>query len=543
LTADLIVTNARVATMDGARSTHEAVAVTGGRITAVGDAREIGELRGPATRVIDAEGGMVLPGFQDAHCHLGESGYQMSLCDLSESGGADAHPAAIAAYAAAHSDRPVVAGGGWAMSDYPGGVPTREALDAIVSDRPALLYSRDYHSAWVNTAALEAAGITRDTPDPAGGRIEHDADGNPAGTLQESAIALAASLIPEPDAEERVAGLLAAQRYYHSLGITACQDALVRQDWQETYERLAASGELVLRVRANLDWDAERDESQLAELVERRRSGRVGRLDCGSVKFFSDGVVESRTANMLEPYLDEQGRSTGEDGVEQYAPADLIRFVGLCDAEGFDVHIHTIGDRAVRESLDAFAFAVATNGSRDARHQLAHVEFVHDDDLPRLRTLGVISNVTPLWAHRDPYITDMTIPIVTERAARTIYRFGDIVRSGAPLVFGSDWSVSTPDPLYQLAVAVGRFLPGGDPEPLDPTQSLDLTTAIACQTIAAAHAARLERETGSIEPGKLADLVVLDRDLYELEPAGYPDARVLMTISEGAVVHAADGWA
>ena len=155
----------------------------------------------------------------------------------------------------------------------------------------------------------------------------------------------------------------------------------------------------------------------------------------------------------------------------------------------------------------------------------------------------MISNVTPLWAHRDPYITDMTIPIVTERAARTIYRFGDIVRSGAPLVFGSDWSVSTPDPRYQLAVAVGRFLPGGDPEPLDPSQSLDLTTAIACQTIAAAHAARLERETGSIELGKLADLVVLDRDLYELEPAAYPEARVLLTISEGNVVHAADGWA
>jgi predicted amidohydrolase YtcJ len=531
-----------VATMDGARSTHEAVAVAGGRITAVGSAREIAELRGEGTRVIDAEGGMVLPGFQDAHCHLGESGYQMTLCDLSGAAGADGHPEAIAAYAAAHPDRPVVAGGGWAMSDYPGGVASREVLDAVVPDRPAVLYTRDYHSAWVNTAALEAAGITRDTPDPPGGRIERDADGNPVGTLQEQAIQLAATLLPEPDAAERASGLLSAQRYYHRIGITACQDALVRRDWQQTYEQLARSGELVLRVRANLDWDAERDESQLAELVERRAAGRIGRLDCGSVKFFSDGVVESRTANMLEPYLDADGRPTDEDGVEQYAPADLIRFVTLCDAEGFDVHIHTIGDRAVRESLDAFAFAVATNGSRDARHQIAHVEFVHDDDLPRLRTLGVISNATPLWAHRDPYITEMTVPIVSERAARTISRFGDIVRAGAPLVFGSDWSVSTPDPLEQLALAVSRVWPGTSDEPLDATQCLDLTTAIACQTIAAAHAARLEHVTGSIESGKLADLVVLDRDLYELEPARYDDARVLLTISEGAIVHAADGW-
>jgi len=276
--------------------------------------------------------------------------------------------------------------------------------------------------------------------------------------------------------------------------------------------------------------------------VARRASGRAGRLDCGNVKFFLDGVVESHTANMLEPYLDDQRRPTAEDGVEQYPTADINRFVELCDAEGFDVHIHTIGDRAVREALDAFTFAVAANGRRDARHQLAHVEFLHDDDLPRLRMLGVISNVTPLWAHLDPYITDMTVPFVSERAARTIYRFGDIVRSGAPLVFGSDWSVSTPDPLQQLAVAVSRTLPGGRPEPLDPAQALDLTTAIACQTIGAAYAARLERETGSIEPGKLADLVVLDRDLYTLEPAAYPDARVLLTLSQGAVVHTVPGW-
>jgi predicted amidohydrolase YtcJ len=542
LTADLIVTNARVATMDGARSTHEAVAVAGGRIAAVGGAREIGGLGGPDTRVIDAEGGMVLPGFQDAHCHLAESGYQLTLCDLADCDSPEAYPDAIAAYAAAHPDRPVIAGGGWAMSDFPGGVGAREALDAVVSDRPVILYSRDYHSAWVNTRALEAAGITRDTADPRGGRIERDADGNPAGTLQEKAIALAAEMIPEPGGDERAAGLLAAQRYYHSLGITACQDALVDAQWQETYERLARNGELVLRVRANLGWDQERDESQLPELLARRASGRAGRLDCGNVKFFLDGVVESHTANMLEPYLDDQRRPTAEDGVEQYPTADINRFVELCDAEGFDVHIHTIGDRAVREALDAFTFAVAANGRRDARHQLAHVEFLHDDDLPRLRMLGVISNVTPLWAHLDPYITDMTVPFVSERAARTIYRFGDIVRSGAPLVFGSDWSVSTPDPLQQLAVAVSRTLPGGRPEPLDPAQALDLTTAIACQTIGAAHAARLERETGSIEPGKLADLVVLDRDLYTLEPAAYPDARVLLTLSQGAVVHTVPGW-
>jgi predicted amidohydrolase YtcJ len=401
-----------------------------------------------------------------------------------------------------------------------------------------VLTNRDIHGAWANSRALELAGLTASTPDPPGGRIERDAAGNPTGTLQEGAMHLVLDRAPEPTHAERVAGIRAAQAYYHRLGITACQDALVDADWQAAYEELARAAELGLRVRGALEWDAKLGDEQLAQLGERRRSGTVGRLNCGNVKFFHDGVVENRTGAMLDPYLDGDGRPTAEHGMDMYARADLERFVRLCDAEGFDVHIHAIGDRAVRESLDAIAGAVRANGRRDARHQLAHVQFAHADDIPRFRRLGVIANVTPLWARREEYVTELTLPFISARAAASMYPFGSIVRAGGTLAFGSDWAVSTPDPLHQLATAVARMDPdGAASEPLLPDERLDLCTAIAAHTIAAAYACGIEADTGSIEPGKLADLVVLDRDLFGLEPSDYPRARVLMTLVEGAVVY------
>ena len=227
-----------------------------------------------------------------------------------------------------------------------------------------------------------------------------------------------------------------------------------------------------------------------------------------------------------------------------YARADLERFVRLCDAEGFGVHIHTIGDRAVRESLDAIEAAARANGRRDARHQLAHVQFAHPDDLPRFRSLGVIANVTPLWARLEAYVTEMTLPFVSARAAAGMYPFASIVRAGGALAFGSDWSVSTPDPRHQLAVAVSRRDPEGSAEePLLPAERLDLGTALAAHTIGAAYACGIDAVTGSIEPGKLADLVVLDRDLFDLAPEEYLSARVLATIVEGEIVHAEPGSA
>jgi predicted amidohydrolase YtcJ len=542
--ADLILRGATVHTVDAARSTAQAVAIAGGRIAAVGDAAEVDGLCGPATRVVDLDGGMVLPAFQDAHCHLGSSGHASTLCALQETASADEHLRRIAAYREAHPHREWVVGSGWSMSDFPGGTPSAAALDAVVPDRPAVLTNRDYHGVWVNTRALELAGITAATPDPAGGRIERDEHGAPMGTLQEQAMHLVLDMAPAATHADRVAGIQAGVAYYHRLGITACQDAKVDAEWQAAYEELARAGELGLRVRGALEWDVGRGDEQVAELVDRRRSGTVGRLSCGNVKFFHDGVVENRTAAMLDPYLDAAGRPTEEHGIDMYPRADLQRFARLCDAEGFGVHIHTIGDRAVRESLDAIDAAIRANGRRDARHQLAHVQFAHPDDLPRFRALGVIANVTPLWARLEAYVAEMTLPFVSDRAGSGMYPFGSIVRAGGALAFGSDWSVSTPDPRQQLAVAVCRRDPLGVAEgPLLPEERLDLGTAIAAHTIGAAHACRLETVTGSIEPGKLADLVVLDRDLFTVEPGEFLDVRVLATLLEGEVVHSEPGSA
>ena len=542
--ADLILRGATVHTVDAARSTAQAVAIEAGRIAAVGDADELDGLRGPATRIVDLDGAMVLPGFQDAHCHLGSSGHALTLCALEETGGPDEHLRRIAAYREAHPDRDWVVGSGWSMSDFPGGTPSATALDAVVPDRPAVLTNRDYHGVWVNTRALELAGITAATPDPAGGRIERDEHGAPMGTLQEQAMHLVLDLAPAPTHADRVAGIRAAVAHYHRLGITACQDAKVDAEWQAAYEELARAGDLGLRVRGALEWDVGRGDEQVADLVERRRSGTVGRLACGNVKFFHDGVVENRTAAMLDPYLDAEGRPTEEYGIDMYARADLERFARLCDAKGFGVHIHTIGDRAVRESLDVLEAAIRANGRRDARHQLAHVQFAHPDDLPRFRALGVIANVTPLWARLEAYVAEMTLPFVSERAGSGMYPFGSIVRAGGSLAFGSDWSVSTPDPRQQLATAVARRDPlGSAEEPLLPEERLDLGTAIAAHTIGAAHACSLDAVTGSLEPGKLADLVVLDRDLFGLAPADYLGVRVLGTFGEGEVVHAESGSA
>jgi len=541
VSADLLFTNGVVHTVDASRSVAGAVAVQGGRITAVGSASQLASLGGPGTRVVDLQGGMLLPGFQDAHAHPCGGGMEMLQCALFDVAGAEAQAVVIAEYATEHPDREWIEGGGWSSAEYPHGCPTREALDAVTDGRPALLLNRDAHTGWANSRAFELAGITADTPDPDGGRIERQADGSPAGALHEAAIGLIQEHLPRPTQAQRVAGIRYALAEYHRLGITAWQDANAYPGTVEAYAELARSGELTARVHANLGWDAERGEEQLAELIELRERGRIGRLTCDAVKFFHDGVVEVGTACMLEPYLDDEGRPTENTGLDQYERAALAAYVAACDAAGFQVHIHAIGDRAVRECLDHLEAAVRANGVRDARHHLAHVQFVHADDLPRFRQLGVIANMTPLWARAEEYVTELTIPFISARAAATMYPIGSLLRSGAQVAFGSDWTVSTQDPLQQLATAVKRRDPHGEAEePLLPEERIGLGDAIAAHTITAAHVGFLDDSTGSIEAGKLADLVVLDRDLFGLESP--VEAKVLMTLVEGEVVYADPGF-
>jgi predicted amidohydrolase YtcJ len=543
MTADLILENGVVHTVDASRRVASAVAITDGRIVAVGDAAQVGEHRGASTRVIDMQGGMLLPGFHDAHCHPAMAGHGMTQCDLHSIAGREATWKSIEAYANQNPDREWILGGGWSMGDFPGGLPTREELDAVVSDRPVALANRDYHGMWVNSKALEVVGITDSTPDPEAGRIERDAAGHATGMLQEQAMHLVTAVAPEPTHADRVEGIRLAQAYYHSLGITALADALVDAHTQRAYAQLVANGELTMRVRAMLAWDPTGHVGQLEELVERRIAGDVGRLVCGEVKFFHDGVFENFTAAMLEPYLGPDGRPTSNLGLDQYDLDDLTRAVLACDAAGFQVHIHALGNRAVRECLDVFEHAEQVNGRRDSRHHLAHLQFVDPADVPRLRRLNVTANVTPLWARREDSVNLLTLPFITEQVARTMYPFQSIHAAGGRVAFGSDWSVSIPDPLEQLATAVNRVDPHGThTEPLFAEECLDLDTAIAAHTVNGAYVGFIDDRTGTIEAGKFADLVLLDRDLFVAGTHDIANAKTLLTISEGDVVHAADGW-
>jgi predicted amidohydrolase YtcJ len=536
--ADLLIVGAPVYNADPARPWADAVAVRGGRVAAVGPERELAALRGPATRVLRLDGGLVLPGFQDAHVHTAASGLELAQCDLHEVEPA-AYAATVARYAAGHPDAAWVLGGGWVMDAFGTGGPHRAALDAAVSDRPVLLESTDGHSAWANGRALELAGITRATPDPPRGRIERDAAGEPTGALHEAAMALVGDLAPEPGQAEWEAAIERGQAHLHRLGITAWQDAAVEPDMLAAYRAVAEQGRLSGRVVAALRWEVEAGQAQLADLVERRRGGNLGRLRAGAVKLFADGVFENRTAAMLEPYLDGDGRPTGNLGIAMLGAEELARVVTALDAEGFDVHVHAIGDRAVRDTLDAFQAATAANGRRDARHQIAHLQFVHPDDRPRFRRLGVVANAQPYWSCLDGYMRELTLPFLAPDRAGWQYPWASLRRAGAVLAFGSDWAVSTANPLEEIEVAVRRVKPGDpDGEPFLPSERIDLPAALDAFTSGSAYALRLEAETGSVTPGKLADLAVLDRDPFDPGAGPIGDARVLATLVEGEPVHA-----
>jgi predicted amidohydrolase YtcJ len=536
--ADLLIVGAPVYTADPARPWADAVAVRAGRVAAVGPEREAAAVCGPATRVLRLHGGLVLPGFQDAHVHTAGGGLELAQCDL-HGVEPEGYAAAVARYAADRPDVPFILGGGWVMDAFGTDGPHLAALDAVVADRPVLLESTDGHSAWVNSRALELAGITRATPDPPRGRIERDAAGEPTGALHEAAMALVADLAPPPGQAAWEAAVERGQAHLHRLGITAWQDAAVGPEMLAAYRAVAERGRLTGRALAALRWQVEAGEAQLADLTERRRGAGVGRLRASAVKIFADGVFENRTAAMLAPYLDGDGRPGDNLGIGMLGPDELARAVTALDGEGFDVHVHAIGDRAVRDTLDAFQAAAAANGRRDARHQIAHLQFVHPDDRPRFRRLGVVANAQPFWSCLDGYMRELTLPFLDPERAAWQYPWASLRRAGAVLAFGSDWTVSTANPLEEIEVAVRRVAPDDrDAEPFLPAERLDLPAALDAFTIGSAYALRLEAQTGSVTPGKLADLAVLDRDPFDEAAGPIGDARVLATLVEGEPVHA-----
>ncbi|UFR00095.1 amidohydrolase [Streptomyces sp. Go40/10] len=555
-TADLVLTGARVRLGQGQWA--GAIAVRGGRISAIGpDFSSVRDLIGPHTRVIESPGGLVVPGFQDSHVHAPFAGLDRRRLSLHDVQGRSAYLEAIALYAQHHPSKPWIVGGGWAAEHFPNGRPRKEDLDTVVPDRPVFLFNGDLHGAWLNSRALEVVGITRNTPDPVDGRIDRDpVTGDPLGTLQEGAAYwINDHFVPQPDRQEWEAAVLDAQRYLHSLGITGWQDAWVTPATQAAYESLAAQGRLTARVVGALWWDRKREMEQLPELLARRERGLAvvsptAHLGSGffptSVKIMTDGVLENFTGALLEPYCDGCGGHSDRRGVT-YLDRDLLATaVTELDAQGFQVHFHAIGDRAVRESLDAIHRARSSNGRNDRRHHIAHVQVVQPQDIVRFNELEVVANCQTFWAQSASERDDLTIPFLGTERARLQFPFAGLIASGARLAMGSDWAVTTADPLQQLEVAVTRTSPQDrDHAPFLPEQCIGLDDALDAFTAGSSYVNH-DDQGGRIAVGSRADLALLDTDIFAPgfvtnHAAPISDARVQITVAGGSVVYDAEG--
>jgi predicted amidohydrolase YtcJ len=536
--ADLALLGGSLLTIAQPGGRAAALAVRGGRIVALGGDDEVREHIGPKTRVIELAGRTVVPGFQDAHVHPIGAGLEALRCSLHDRRGLDAYLAAIVEYAARRPDTEWITGGGWSMDDFPGGTPRAEDLDRVIPERPAFLPNRDGHGAWVNTLALERAGITAETPDPPDGRIERNPDGSPSGTLHEGAAELVERLIPVDTEAEMLDALAWAQAELHRLGITAWQDAWVLRDMINVYRRFAEQGRLTARVIGAHWWDRTRGTEQIEPWLGLREQGAFGRFSVTSVKLMLDGIVENFTAAMSTPYLDGAGNPTSNSGIDFMAPDVLADAVTQIDALGFQPHFHAIGDRAVHNALDAVAAARAANGPSDTRPHVAHIQVIHPDDIGRFAPLGMIANAQPYWALHEGQMDRLTIPFLGPERSTWQYPFGSLLRAGARLAMGSDWSVSTADPLRQIEVAVNRVSDlNRQRGPFLPDERLTLDEALAAFTIGSAYVNHLDRETGTLEAGKFADLAVLDRDILAPDAGPVGDARVIGTFVEGAAVY------
>jgi hypothetical protein len=541
VTTDLTICNGRILGCDGAT----AVRVSGGRIAAIGSDAELGVLG----EVIDARSGLVMPGFEDAHTHLLHGARQLHDADLFPHRTIEAILAAIADHAAARPGKGWIRGRGWLYAPFPGGMPTRWQLDAVVPDRPAFMRCYDGHTAWANSAALRVAGIDRDTPDPFNGVIVRDAAGEPTGALLEDAQLLVERVLPASSEAEDVAGVRDAVRAFHRAGITAAQDAMADLAEFRLWTGLA-HGQVDLRFRPALAMDhgqsiaewRDRLDAYEAEAFQ-LRGGEW--LDAGIIKGFVDGVIEARTAAMLAPY--EGDTSTG---LPAWEPDQLNAFVAEADRRGWQVELHAIGDRGVRMALDAYEHAARVNGPWtgrphgaaagpfERRHRVEHVETVDRADIGRFASLGVVASMQPFHGDPSPEQIDVWAGNIGPDRAGRAWAWRSIRDAGGRIAFGSDWPVVPFDPFIALNNAVNRRTTGGWPsDGWLPSERLSVEEALDAYTAGSAWAAFAEHRRGRIAPGLAADLVILDRDLLAGGPSAIIGTTVRATVLGGRIVH------
>jgi len=531
--ADLIITNAKVWTVDKANPTAQAVAVLGDRMIAVGSNADVEALRSPATRVIDAGGKLLLPGFNDAHVHFVSGGMQLDSVQLNDAVSADEFARRIGEQAKRTSKGEWIQGGDWDETKWSSSaLPTRQLIDPVTPNNPVFVSRYDGHSALANSAALRLAGVTSQTPDPPGGAIVRDAQGNPTGDLKDAAMDLVSKVIPPVTHEQRLRAMRRALEHAAHVGVTSFQDMNDENDSFDdirAYGELLQTGELTARVYVApgiADWQ------ELAKVGIRHAFGSSF-LRTGALKGFADGSLGSRTAYFFQPFSDDPS-NLGLLGKQMQPLLQMRNRMTQADSAGLQICTHAIGDRAISTVLDLYADLVKSNPGIDRRLRIEHAQHMAEKDFARFAQLNVIASVQPYHAIDDGRWAEAYIG--HERASRT-YAFRTFLNNGAHLAFGTDWDVAPLNPILTVYAAVTRAtLDGKNPQGWFPEQKLTVAEAIEAYTMGSAYAEFQEQEKGSITPGKLADMVLLSDDIFSIDPAKIRDVKVLKTMVGGKVV-------
>ncbi|MDV3455981.1 amidohydrolase [Sphingomonas sp. HF-S4] len=534
-TADLILTNARVYTVEEGQPWAEAVAIKDGKILAVGSAKQIAARKGAATKVVDMGGKFVMPAFGDAHAHPIFGGMSHARCSLHSGNTIEDYQRLIKACVDKTPGTGTIFGSGWNQTLFPPkGIPNKSFLDAVSKDRP-LIFESDGHTLWVNSKALELAKITRDTPDPKNGTIDRDEKGEPIGALEESAMALVEPLIPAPTPADLEGAITYTARFFNSLGITSWHDASVEWDKNgskalDAYQAAKARGTLTVHTAMDWHWNNDRGMDQLGDILKLSAKAKEIGLTANGVKFFIDGVIPQQTAAMLEPY-----EGTDVKGATQIAPDTLAQAVAALDAKGMQSHFHAIGDAGVRQALDAVEKVRGQNAAHDTRPMMSHMNVIDPADQVRFGKLGVAAIFQPLWACDEAYMR-LTIERIGPKRSGYIYPANSIRKGGGLVAYGADWSVASANPLEGIEVALTRVAPGGTSAPLIATEAVTLEQALRSYTLNVAYVNHLEKLTGSIVAGKSADIIVLDKDLFRIPVQQIHQTKVLLTLFQGRAV-------
>ncbi len=534
--ADLVLINGGIYTVDPERRLAEAAAIRDGVFVMVGNNADVETLVGPETRTIDLAGRWALPGFHDAHVHPTMGGYALLGCDLEGTGSVEEIISTVTE-CAADGDTGWLEGHAFNLSLFGQDGPNKSLLDAIDTERPIILWASDGHNAWANSRALELAGITAETMDPPLGVIERDPDGSPSGTLRETGQELVRAVMPKPSLESNTEALEAGINHLNSFGITSFIDAWVGQEDYQAYQAVDRAGKLTARVVTCLTFEsgfAKHQGDEFENVLSSRNDYESEHLNNDCIKLFIDGVLEGETAALLDPYIGPHANR----GELILSPEDLNAAVTRFDGMGLQVHMHAIGDRAVRSGLDAFAAARQVNGVTDNRHHISHLQLINIDDIERFAKLDVTANFQAQWAYPDDWIMELNLPVLGEERVQGMYPIASVERAGGRIAGGSDWNVSSANPLEAIETAVRRQDTFQDQGPvLNENEQVSLATMIDAYTINAAWLMHHENLTGSIEAGKRADIVVLDRDLFNIPATEINQTRVVMTLLDGEVIY------